>query len=278
MAVNPFKRKIIDDFDPEKYLEKFESFKTAAARRAKATELLKTLNQYRNDELSERTVRAFALAEKLTACFIGRRCTSGACAVCIRRWRRTYSSTLCQYIDSDKDIPWTFLTIVPPDERFSVGDLHHFDPRKLNERLRKQFERNFSEAVVVGGWDFSLQFDYLSDPRPFWRPHWHLVTNAPRFLVRDMLAEYYCANEFTRRPVKALPLKRDRSDLLKVSTYTAKALIDKSNRGMKRTWVNYFKKHDLTSHQAIDIYCLLDRLNFAGRLFRRNAPEGLDFR
>jgi hypothetical protein len=167
---------------------------------------------------------------------------------------------------------------VPPDERYPVGELHKFNPAKLNDRLRKQFERNFPDTVVMGGWDFSLQFSSWDDRNPLWRPHWHLATDAPRDELKPTLNPFYPGDDFTKHPVVPKKLRLDFESLVTVPSYTAKVTVDRTNRGMTVTLADYFKKHELTPLQAADIYCLFDELGFSGRLFRRNAPAGLDFR
>lgn len=271
MPLNAFNRRITRDFDPMLHLDKFEDFATAKSRQR---EIIYSLG-WSSD--------CGRLIDKLKACRKDRRCLSAACPVCLRRYRRLIASRLCRFMDENADQEWRFLTLIPPDTHYGVGYLKLFDPKKMNDRLRKQIERSpLADAVIVGGWDFSLQFQF-GNYEPRWRPHLHCVVGptVPGEIQRA-LRKYYPKHNLTRLPVKVRKIKMQQQDLIKITTYTLKATIDRSNRGMQKTrpfcYNDYNKRHSLTIEQADDIYLLLDKMGIAGRMFRRNAPKGLNFR
>jgi hypothetical protein len=95
------------------------------------------------------------LAEKLGECRKGHRCDSGACPICVGRFRRwLYGESLPIFVSRPN---WTRASIIGGGMSVPRGQLHTFDLRALRKRIAKRLERSsLRNRIVFLGIDVSL--------------------------------------------------------------------------------------------------------------------------
>jgi hypothetical protein len=247
----------LKEFDPRYGLPGFETVGAAADR---------------GDDLADILIGGDANAKKLAdligGCDKGKRCRSGACPICLRRWRRWLAGTVSELIAMD-DVNWRAVSLVPPDLVFPVGKLDQFKPVKFKDRLRKQLQRSgISGATVIGGIDLVVQ--HFDDGRdPIWHPHAYLlVRKRGKKAIRRALEKRYPGTPDTPRPLRVATVDKD--ELLKPTTYAFKSTFKqripcKDANGNKDT-----EEKDLAPAHWLELAPLLHRWGIDGRLIRRN--------
>jgi hypothetical protein len=245
------------EFDPHHRLSGFESVSVAGDRQ---------------DDLADILIGGDANAKKLAdligGCDKGKRCRSGACPICLRRWRRWFAGTVAGLIAED-DVNWWVASLVPPDLVFPIGKLDQFEPAKFKDRLRKQLQRSkISDATAIGGIDLAVQ--HFDDGRgEVWHPHAYLlIRKRGKKAIHRALTRFYPSTDDTPRPLRVK--KIDKTDLLKPTTYAFKSTFKqripcKDANGNKDT-----EEKGLAPKHWLELAPLLHKWGIDGRLIRRN--------
>ena len=191
---------------------------------------------------------------------------------CIRSFRIRWAGIVAREI-FERDLPWSLVTIIPPDLTFSLGKLHNFKPWRLKDRIRKQLERTkISNALVLGGIDLGVENVGIADRQRKWRPHLHFFVCGPdRKSTRDALRRFYPKRKRrrTKRPLHTADV--DRTTAVAVATYAFKSVFDvrtatkdvRGNADTIKTWLKPGHWRELAP--------LLDAWGFTSRFFRRGS-------
>jgi len=245
------------EFDPRDSLPGFESVSVADVRR---------------DDLVDILIGGDAAAKKLAhligECDKGKRCRSGACPICLRRWRRWHGGTVSELISADA-VNWWAVSLVPPNLVFPIGKLDSFEPAKFKDRLRKQLERSdISGAVVIGGIDFVVQ--HFDDGRaPVWHPHAYLlVRKRGKKAIRRALAKLYPSTVDTPRPLRVK--KIDNAKVLKPTTYSYKSKFKQRIPCVDANGNKDTEEKDVAPEHWLELAPLLHEWGIDGRLIRCN--------
>lgn len=130
-----------------------DGFEPLSAATQESTHRVKLLRQAQDPE-------AQALAAALEQCRRARRCGSRACPVCGRLRRIRTSASILRFLAAYPLQDLRYLTLINPADALPAGHLRTFDPKKLVNRFRRQFERagidkskSFIVAQLDGEWD-----------------------------------------------------------------------------------------------------------------------------
>ncbi len=94
------------------------------------------------------------IAARLARCRKGKRCNSGACDVCERRFRLRLLRQLTPILASRKH--WVRASVVTADLLFVPGELADVDLNALRRKISKRFERwSLRDRIVIAGIDIS---------------------------------------------------------------------------------------------------------------------------
>jgi hypothetical protein len=237
--------------DPKHRLEGFESIEETRKRRRVLIRVLKNAGgEYKH------------IALKLWRCRKDQRCLLPFCPRCVRQYRRWFIDQTIRCLESRHV---KFVTLVPPRYRIPVGELDTFDTPRAKETLRRQIGRaGLTNAIVIGGVDFSY-CEHAEDLfEPHWRPHYHLlVAGARRKEIRNALSRYYPKDEVTPRPIRIQPV----TDLMPLIGYTMKPSF-----GMRRSYTdkdgrqNSWQYPYLPMERLREISMLLSRFTLTDRM------------
>jgi hypothetical protein len=115
------------------------------------------------------------LAAKLRSCRLNHRCGSPACPQCAGAEQMLLASATATFIGSFADeLDVAFVTIIPPNSRVAVGELHLFDTQNFKRRLRDRIV-NTSAICAVGAIDLTLNEHRDTQFEAHWAPHAHMI-------------------------------------------------------------------------------------------------------
>lgn len=262
MRFNYFKSPISKKFDPRKVLEGFETLERAKEDRAKLIQMLAGVD----------TTVAKRLAKRLSGCRSGEhRCRSASCSVCGRRFRAWWTDLGCSLM-AQEDKPWYRVSLVPPHEKYTEGNLHKFKPAAAKDRLRKQLERSeVSKAKVFGGIDFAFQV--TEGQKGFWRPHYYFFIRTSKKKATSVFGGLYEADKHTRRPAIIKRVGSESEDLVAVVSYSLKMIFQKKVPGLDNQGNSKPVGRPLEDKHLLELAPLLHRWGFGARIIRRNLQD-----
>ncbi|MBP2292236.1 hypothetical protein [Azospirillum rugosum] len=244
--------------------ERFETADQVRERRDKLVRLLE------NGENAARRV-----AKRLKRCKPQRRCGSGACPICGRRFRRWWVGEVLKLLsfteitDGDNDAVVLSVTLVNRDHRRQAGQLHTLDLRKLIDQYRTQIKRaGLNVRFMVGAVDISFNIDGLKRWEPHWSPHLYLLVNgATSKAIREALERHLIADDAVPRPIRMRTVKNG----VKAASYAWKSAFFQRNSfldglGRPNTW-----PYPMKPTQVRELMIYLDRYQPTDRLFLRNV-------
>ena len=148
------------------------------------------------------------IARCIKECSRYERCKHILCSHCKREFRLQYVPKICEFIARQKSESRIYaVTLLEPLDAISTKVI---DIAKLKNTLYQRLKRLFGDmAIVIGGFDISLNTDAENSWEPFFHPHWHLilVTKLSPQYVREQLKTYYHATKIIKRPVKVRKVK-----------------------------------------------------------------------
>lgn len=186
--------------EPENDLRRLlDGFETKAQAEERAGRLCRTL------EVGDREHQR--LAERLRRCGKGRRCCLVPCPRCRRRWRLWLVGEMLRLWKGRKDL--SFVTLIPPDVRLPQGELEGFRPRRLSERVKRQWQRaGLGEILVMGGVDMSWEEDGSGEGEGVWQPHLHMIVGGcSGSAIKKVLARHWPPTAEVPRPLKVQSVK-----------------------------------------------------------------------
>src|SRR4051794_15506362 len=152
------------------------------------------------------------LARKLKRCKKGKRCGSGACAVCSRLGRVWYGDAAA---DALAGLSLLAVTIALAGCSLPAGSLLQADTKKLKDLCRKRVGRSgLGDRLVIGVIEWSANSDSATPNRVSWFPQLHLTVSAdpkkaPKDdarLVRERLKAVFPKGDGVPRPVMVKPV------------------------------------------------------------------------
>ena len=145
------------------------------------------------------------IADRLASCDKNNRCCSGACPECGRLLQRLFVRKSRNLIRDKIDQPGhrlVAISIVPSDLNIRLGDLHTLSLDNLLRRLKYALDKA-GVTIAIGGIDFSYNEDREGRYRPFWSPHFYLITSiANERRVSRILKRFFKATKRIPRPIK----------------------------------------------------------------------------
>jgi hypothetical protein len=209
---------------------------------------------------------ASKVAEQLAACRKGRRCGSGACPVCLRRYRRQLVRGARQIFRANAD--WTRASIIAADLKVPGGALHTLDLDKAVKRIRKRLERAapcLRDAVVFGGVD--LSFNVENNGAGYWQAHLYLLIAGKRnTALKKAVREAFPPEPSAPRPYRF----RTVDNAPAAVTYVFKAIFSRRSRyfvdGEPRT-----RKLSLKPREHRELMVYLDKFSIGARLLLRGV-------
>lgn len=212
------------------------------------------------------------LADKLNACAESHRCGSGACPVCMRRFRRWVTGAAIVLFEEVGWLPGggCAITAVPTWTARPLGGLATVELHKAENRIRKTLERSpLSNQPVIGGWDYSFNEHADGEWGGHWQPHLYLLFPHAddRDQVTRVMKDAIPKTDSCPRPIKC----RNISDPMAAIGYAFKS-------SFKRR-VSYYDKDgradsrqmQLRPAQERELLTYLDQLGMTGRMFLRNV-------
>jgi hypothetical protein len=213
------------------------------------------------------------LARRFRKCGI-LRCRSAACPVCLRYFRRWWSSQVAGYMAQDRD-GWFTVCIAPSELAFPIGELQRFQWGLAKDRLRKQIKRSKLErAVVLGGFDYALQGFNVRAPK--WRPHIYFLTQTGgKGIINSALRSHYRSDEDTPHPVVVTDQRKADEDLIATATYTFKSDFRQRQPSLDRRGNADTDDPPLAPPHEAELRLFLHRQGFLGRLIRHGDDKSL---
>jgi hypothetical protein len=245
------------DWDPARRLFGFESMAVARRRRDRLVHILRR---------GARTHRQ--LAEMLGHCRKGRRCGSLACPVCMRCLRRWFVYSAMEVCNRE----WEgalFVTVISPWFFADFGELHHLDLQVAKDRLRRQLDRcpTLSQAVILGGIDFSLNTDGIGNGGPRWSGHFHLIVfGATPEQIRAELGRFYSPGPDVPRPLHIRNVK----EVMFAISYTLKSFFWDRRSFLGTDGKPKVKRYGLRSDAEREVVIFMDQFKPSQRIFLRN--------
>ena len=249
--------KIKREFDLQRRnLEQFETFDKAKEARDK---LIRRLRKGGHEHQK--------LAKKLSRCKKGRRCWSGACPVCMRRFRRWFASQALSII-KEQDAP-LLVTFVPSKVDLKRGQLLTLDVRKMIENLRKRLAHtDVANVIVLGAVDISFNVSDNNHDDGYWQPHFHVVaTGVSKHTLKTVLDPIYNREDNTPRPLK---IKHVRENLPRTILYTFKPGFSRRSRFKKLEGGPGTKTLPLKPPEVREAALFADSISITDRQFLRN--------
>ena len=121
--------------------------------------------------------QARELGHKLPKCRKNSRCQSGACLVCVRRYRKRLVTSALPIIDQYPE--WTRVSVVPENLLVPLGQLAELNLKQIVETNRRRLQRSaVSDLPVIGGVDISHNTEENRDIG--WQAHLYFLIAAPK--------------------------------------------------------------------------------------------------
>lgn len=218
------------------------------------------------------------IADRLELCERNNRCCSGACPECGSLLQRSFVRKSKYLIRDRLDIDGhelVAITIVPAEPIIRLGNLHTLDIRNLQRRLKYALDKAELD-VAIGAIDFSFNEDKDGKYKPFWSPHFYVITSVvDRKKVLEALRDIYEDDGIrVSKPVMIQSFENTRyrrSYAFKIWFGRRKGYDDvKDGRpGICRNTDD----DKLRAAERLELYMYLDRIGFAERfIFRGVKP------
>jgi hypothetical protein len=221
------------------------------------------------------------LARRLEQCRRRTPCCSGACPLCLRKYRRWLV---------DKGLPLSTAGRIPLEVggipkavasscipiwlRSPPGRLLSVDLGLAGNRLRKAISRSpLNDYAVLGGWDISFNEDSRRHWAPHWQPHLYLVVLGldAKATATESLRPSFPKGGRISKPV----VSTDVTDPFRSLSYACKSAFFRrvsylGRNGRQETWSGPMKPD-----QRRELALFLDQLGLSKRLFlHRLRQEG----
>ena len=205
-------------YDVARYVKDFETEKVAEADRRKTARIL--IASGGPDR---------ALGVRLKGCNPISPCGSGICAACLRRSRRQVGGAIMKLLD-EVGKPAKWVTLIDKRKRMNLGKLRTLDLYAEGRSLSRKISRSvIREAVVVAGYDFSVEYDERKSC-DVWQMHVHgLVIGAEDAEIHSALDGYVPRDESDKgfKPIVVKTVGPTLTDRANVATYVLKARIER---------------------------------------------------
>jgi hypothetical protein len=154
---------------------------------------------------------ALMLAERLSTCRIEAPCLSGACPVCMRRFRKTLLQEGQRVLSRAGLIRVSW---IPPRGLVPMGELANLDLARFSAAVLRALQRALPpNAIAIGGIDLSM--NVVENRNPVWQLHAYAVVSLPAdssISVADAIAALrtslpVCAH--AKRPLVIDPIDAD---------------------------------------------------------------------
>ncbi|HML12392.1 MAG TPA: hypothetical protein VK456_03755 [Xanthobacteraceae bacterium] len=232
----------------------FETFEQAKERR-----------RHRRKVLRKGDRRARFVARVLRDCWPETRCSSEACPVCMRKFRKRFCRAATKVIASSPE--WTRASVIPSGLAVPLGKLNSVNVPNLVKALRKRIERSpyLRNRVVVGGLDVSL--NVKENVVQHWQLHLYLLIEAKR--GRRLRAAVRTA--FPPEPTAARPYRfRTVRDFAAASSYAYKSIFNRRSSyekdGKPRT-----RNLPIKNDELRELCTFLDSFPIGARLILRGV-------
>mgnify|MGYP006429949807 CR=1 FL=1 len=241
-------------YDPKTCMARFETFEKAKTRRL---DIIKTLEKGDTDHQQ--------IAKRLTGCNKGNRCGSVLCPVCVRQFRRWWTTQAAEILDHSNLVA---ATVVLPRWITDFDDVEKIDPRQMKDLVRQRLKRSkLEDRVAVGGIDLSLNVSEGQD-LIVWAPHLYLlIEEADKKEGREALQVPGEGDHLVDKPIRT----REVTDVMSSLTYCQKPFFSRRNgytgdNGRKQT-----RNTSLKPDEFRKLAGLLDEWRFADRMFLRGV-------
>jgi hypothetical protein len=219
-----------------------------------------------------------AVANRLKACEPRERCCSGACPECgrlLQRWFVRKSKRLIRDNIDRPDYTLFALSIIPYWSIARPGTLHTLDLANAQRRLKYALDKA-GIGVLIGGIDFSFNEDKEARYKPFWSPHFYLITSVTdeRKLKRQLKTLFKAAPGIPRpvRVPRFHNLAKRRSYAFKMVFKRRIGLTDETRRDGRKC--RNTSRQRLRAAERLELFMYLDQIGFEQRLiFRRVEPS-----
>ena len=213
------------------------------------------------------------IAVRLENCQPNQRCLSGACLQCaqlLQRWFVRQSKKFIANHLKTREKELIAISIVPPGSMVMPGKLNLFSIVNFQRRLKYILAKADVETAI-GGIDFSFNEDQKGKYRPFWNPHFYVITRtAKRDQLRRALIKRCQKTLAVPRPIKISPFEntaRRRSYALKTQFkrrigYDQKKEGEDQVRNCRNT-----SRDKLRARDWLELLLCLDQMGLASRPF-----------
>jgi hypothetical protein len=263
MKFDFYTAEIDEAYDPEALLDGFETTDAAIRARRDLVNALKSFGS--KGEEAARAIRECGI----------RPCASAACPICLRRFRRWWTSQIAGYMASDTEGRYT-VTAVPAEYTFPIGELDRFRWDLAKDRLRKSIERSrLKSKIIIGGFDYALQqFDDGRSAK--WRPHIYFLVQAGGVgVIESALKHLYPKDMDTSKPLMIQKQKQTKRDLISTASYAYKSsFYERQPTRDKKGHADTDASPLGPSHQA-ELAVLLHKQGFLGRMIRYGKDKSL---
>jgi hypothetical protein len=217
---------------------------------------------------------AVMVANRLDACDSGSRGMSGACPECghlLQRWFvRNSKRFISKCIDnSDNDL--VALSIVPVNPTATLGHLVSVSIDNCHRRLKYALQAANIE-VGLGGIDFSMNEDRKRKYKPFWGPHYYLITSTQNKSKLKRILRHFFRKKRKEipRPIKVASFENKafrRSYALKMIFFRRIGYdaVKISRSGKKRECRNT-SRDKLRSKERFELFIYLNKIGLASRV------------
>jgi hypothetical protein len=255
-------------YSPDRLWEKEPTAEFADHERLKR---LKFLHKHSNTDL------AAVLAHRLETCEPKQRCLSGACPECGRLFQRWFVRRSKKFIATHIDRAGhdlVAISLVPSDFFMRPGYSSALNIRNFIRRAKLKLKKGGVDAAL-GGIDFSFNEDHQQKYRPFWSPHFYLITSTKeKAILKKKLCKLFSKAEQIPRPIKITSFKNKaygRSYALKMNFRRRIGYHEIKKENGKIRKCRNTSRDKLRVAERVELFMCLDRIGFADRVFFLSA-------
>lgn len=206
------------------------------------------------------------ITPRFATCTKDARCDSGACPICMRRFRRWFGHAVMNLIGRKAAV---FVTVVDERRHCPPGELGALSLEDLLDECTALMSiAGLGNLVMVGGIDFSFNTDGAGRWPDHWCPHFAvLVIGATPNTVKAALSKRFRASSVVRRPVNAKAV----TDPLGGITYLIKSVYSRRSSYFDKKKKRYDARDlPLKAPQEHELTLFLDQFQPVDRLFLQN--------
>jgi hypothetical protein len=222
---------------------------------------------------------AKSIAHRLALCERYDRCCSGACPACSHLLQRRFVGKSKSLIRDKIDKPdhrLVAISIIPSDLNIRLGDLHTLSLDNLLRRLKYALDQA-GVTIAIGGIDFSYNEDRKGRYRPFWSPHFYLITSITnKRRVGRILKTFFKETKSIPRPIKIPDFDNSEERRSYAFKNVFKRRIGKKDKKRPdgRTCRNT-SKDKLRAAERLELFTFLGQAGFASRFIFRNVKPSI---